>query len=98
VNDKLLNRSPQRLRAKEDQALQAGLFDAADKSLRVGIQVRGSRREFHRLHPSIGERVQEFHSKQRVAVMDQVPFPGQYALDRIGHVSSNLTHPQAVRR
>src|ERR1700683_3175052 len=39
----VLNGGPQRCFSEEDQPLQAGLLDAAHKSLRVGVQIRRSR-------------------------------------------------------
>jgi hypothetical protein len=39
VGDEVLNGCPQRFLPEEDHALQAGLLDAAHKSLRVSVQV-----------------------------------------------------------
>src|ERR1019366_6384747 len=39
VGDEILHGCPQRLLPEEDHALQAGLLDAAHKSLRVGVQI-----------------------------------------------------------
>src|SRR5215469_2665727 len=39
MGDEVLNGRPQRFLAEEDHAIQAGLLDAAHKSLRVGVQV-----------------------------------------------------------
>src|SRR5215472_6864942 len=39
MRDEVLNSCPQRFLAEEDHPIQAGLLDAAHKSLRVGIQV-----------------------------------------------------------
>jgi len=39
MRDEVLDGCPQRLLAEEDHAIQAGLPDAAHKSLRVGVQV-----------------------------------------------------------
>ena len=43
VGDEVLNGCPQRVLTEQDHALQAGLLDAAYKSLRVGVQIWGSR-------------------------------------------------------
>jgi hypothetical protein len=45
VGDEVLNGCTQRLLPEEDHAIQAGLLDAAYKSLRVGVGVRSQ------LHP-----------------------------------------------
>src|SRR5215831_18105667 len=39
MGDEVLNGCPERFLAEEDHAIQAGLLDAAHKSLRVGVQV-----------------------------------------------------------
>ena len=43
MDDEVLNGCPQRLLPEEDHAIQAGLLDAADKSLRIGVQIRAPR-------------------------------------------------------
>src|SRR5215469_7259391 len=39
MRDEVLNGCPQRFLVEDDHAIQAGLLDAAHKSLRVGVQV-----------------------------------------------------------
>ena len=39
VGDEVLNGCPQRLLPEKDHTVQAGLLDAADKSLRVGVRM-----------------------------------------------------------
>jgi hypothetical protein len=42
MGDKLGNGSPQGLFSEQDEAVQAGFFDTAHKSLGMGIQIGGS--------------------------------------------------------
>jgi len=97
MGHELVNRLSQRAFSEQDHPLQAGLFDTAHKSLGVGIQIRRSRRQFHRLYTCLCKHVQEFVREQWIAIMDEVSLPSHHAIDRIGQIPTNLTHPQSVR-
>jgi hypothetical protein len=57
---------------EEDQTPQAGLPDAAYKSLRVAVQIRRSRGQLRRLHSSIANHLQELSGELWIAVVNQV--------------------------
>src|ERR1700689_3894521 len=97
VGYEVLNGGPQRRLSEEDQPLQAGLLNAADKSLRVGVQIRGSRRQFHRLHSRIGNRLQKLSGEERIPIVNQVSLSGQDSLLRISQIARDLAHPQSIR-
>ena len=59
---------------KNIMRFQAGLLDAAHESLRVGVQIGGSRWQLDGLHSSIGNHAQELRGEQRVTVVNQIPF------------------------
>jgi hypothetical protein len=64
VGDDVLNGCPQRLLPEEDHTFRARLLDAADKSLRVGVQIGRPRWQLHRLHAIPGLR----HSREMTRV------------------------------
>jgi hypothetical protein len=49
MGDELENGAPQRLFSEQDEAVQAGFLDRAYESFGMGIQIRGARRQLHRL-------------------------------------------------
>src|ERR1019366_90310 len=64
VGDEVLNGCTQRLLPEKDHTVQAGLLDAAYKSLRVGVQIGTPRWYLHGLHSSIGNHVQDLSGEQ----------------------------------
>jgi len=93
MRNKVLNGCPQRLLTEEDQAVQTGFLDAAHKPLRVGVQIRRPRWEFHRLHSGAGNHRQEPGREQRVAIVNKVSFSSQDALLRIREIAGDLADP-----
>jgi len=75
MRHEFVNPFAQRALAEEDHALQAGFLDAAYESLSVGVQIRRSRRQFHRLYTSSGKHIQEISREQWVAVVNEVSLP-----------------------
>jgi len=93
MRHEFVNPFAQRALAKEDHALQAGFLDAAYESLSVGVQVRRSRRQFHRLYTCSGKHIQELSREQWVAVVNEVPLPTQNSLICSGEIPGDLAHP-----
>jgi hypothetical protein len=96
MHDEILDCGPQGLFSEQDQAIQTGLLDAADKPFCMGIQIRRSRWQFHGFDTHRGQQAQKLGRVQRIAVMDQVALLLENAVDCIRHCSANLGHPQTV--
>jgi hypothetical protein len=56
----------------------------------------GTRRQFHRLNPDVGEHLQELCRERRIAIIDQIPLPNKQTIDGIAVVPADLAHPQSV--
>src|SRR5271156_6353626 len=67
------------------------------KSLRVGIQIRRSRRQLHRLHPGISYHLQKLSGEQRITIVNLVSLSRQDSLLRIREIARDLAHPQSIR-
>ena len=50
---------PQRIFSEENHLFQTLLLDASYKTLRVGVQIWGSRRQLHRFDSRIGQHAQK---------------------------------------
>ena len=62
----------------------------------VAVQVRGSGRQFHRIHADLGQRGQELCGEQRIPVMNQLPLALEQPVLGIGQIASDLIHPQPI--
>lgn len=57
---------------EQDQPLQTGFFNAAHKSLGVGVQTATPRWQLHGFHARFLQYPEEFVCEQRIPIMDQV--------------------------
>jgi len=62
----------QRIFAEEDHSFQAAFLNRLHESLRVCIQIWGSRRQFDRFDSYISKHAQEFPCEQRVPIMNEI--------------------------
>src|SRR5215469_738541 len=72
MRDEFGSRFPHPGLAEQDHPLQAGFLDGPYKPLGVGVQIGTPRRQLHRGHTGIGERLQELRGEQWIAIMNEV--------------------------
>ena len=78
---------------QEDHLLQTVFHDGPYKTFRVGIQIRDSGRQLDRFDSHIRQHVQKLLSIQGIAIMNQILLSLEEAIDVIGDVARNLSHP-----
>src|SRR5215471_6357669 len=93
----LANAIPQRIFSEENHLIQATFLNSPYETLGVGVQIRGTRRQFDRFDTYIGQHRQEFLRIQRIAIMNRILLSSEEAIDLIREVSCNLCHPQSIR-
>jgi hypothetical protein len=96
MGDELGNGGPQGLFSEQDEAVQAGLFDTANESFGVSVQIRRAWRQLHGLDPHPSQQVQEFCREQRVSIVDQIALAEEDSVHGVGDLAADLAHPQAV--
>ena len=80
----------------ENKVIETLLSDGPHEPLRVGIQIRTARWQFHGFHAGGFENAVELVRVQRIAVVDQVLLAGQEAA-LTTDIASNLLHPRTIR-
>jgi len=76
----LANAVPQRIFSEENHLIEAAFLHSS-YDVRLGVQIRGSRRQFDRFDPYVGQHRQEFLHIQRIAIMNQIPLSSEEAID-----------------
>ena len=93
MRHELADRPPERRFTDENQAVQAGLLDASDESLRVRVEIRGTGRQSDRFNTRAGQCLAERDREERIPVVDQEALARQTAIVGIRHVATHLAHP-----
>src|SRR6516164_2796126 len=97
VQHKLVDGPPHGAFAEQNHSFQARLLDGSHKALRVGIEIRRAWRQLNRLHSGGFQDLQEFRSEQGIPVMNQISLTDLEAFRSVTEVTSDLTHPKAIR-
>src|SRR5262249_5455297 len=97
MHAEIFNRIPYRMFAEEDHSFQASFLDRSDKPLRMRIQVRTSRWQFHGFDSRSTQYVQKFACVQWVAIMNEISLIHEKTIDDIRQVGGDLPHPQPTR-
>jgi hypothetical protein len=93
----LFQHVPESALPKQDQLRQALFLDGSHPALRVGIQVRRSRRERYTLHPRRVDDLLKRRTEFFISIMDQVLPRLQESPVGHRHVARDLHHPAPIR-
>ena len=79
-----------------NELAQALILDRANEAFAVGVEVRASGGQAHRPNTGRCQYVPERVHEHRSPVMDQKPFTPQKAVEDIGKIPGDLTHPRPI--
>ena len=96
VPHEFVDRSAQRVVAKEDHAIKTALRDRADKPLSVGVQIRRMWCQTDGLDTCLFQETRELLGENGIAIHDQAARAQQEPVKRIGHISGDLLDPIRV--